>query len=285
MPTDHSLHYALVTGAGSGLGRAFSLRLAREGWHVGVTDIDPAASDQTLRILRADGGSGQAELLDVTDAQAWQALGTKLRHEWPRLDLLINNAGIAAAGEVGVARIEDLLQVVEVNLHGVLHGCHTMVPWLKETAPGGHVVNIASILGAIAPPTMTAYSASKAAVIAFSESLHGELIRHGIGVTVVVPGFFSTRLLDRAQFTEDAYREIAQRYTSQTRLTAEQVVSQTLSAIAGHKLYAVAGYKARWYWRLKRLFPTVVTEFVAKRLLQHLRERSADHCSRPRPPQ
>ena len=132
--------YALVTGAGSGLGHAFCQRLARDGWHVGVTDIDLDAAKATLATLIDAGGSGQVEQLDVTDIVSWQNLLGKLRRDWPRLDLLINNAGLCGAGAIGEAPLADFQAILEVNFNGTLNGCQAMVPWLKETAPGGHLV-------------------------------------------------------------------------------------------------------------------------------------------------
>ncbi|MCG8448085.1 MAG: SDR family NAD(P)-dependent oxidoreductase [Pirellulales bacterium] len=274
MPTNSQRRYALVTGAGSGLGRAFCLRLAGEGWRVAVTDIDLAAAEETLRMISAQAGGGQAEHLDVTDVSAWVQLREKLRRDWPQLDLLINNAGICAAGEMTAAPLEDLQQVLRVNLDGVFYGCHTMLPWLKETAPGGQIVNIASIFGAISPPAMGAYCASKAAVIALSETLYGELRPNGIGVTVTIPGFFSTKLLRHGQFADDVQREIAEKYMQRSQLSAEEVVSRTLSAVERKKLYVVVGRKARWYWRLKQLLPTTVTRFAALRHRQQMQEHS-----------
>lgn len=249
------MRYAIVTGAGSGLGRAFCLQLACDGWHVCVTDIDLAAAEKTLATLVAASGSGKAMQLDVTDAVCWQKLLQTLRREWPRLDLLINNAGVCAAGEIGEAPLEDFQTVLDVNFHGVLNGCQTMVPWLKETSPGGHVVNVASIFGLVAPPTMGAYNVSKAAVVALSETLYGELLPHDIGVTVVAPGFFASQLLDRGRFETDEQRQSARRYMKDASISAEEVVDQTVAAIKRKKLYVVLGRKARWIWRLKRWLP------------------------------
>jgi len=273
MPASSPPRYALVTGAGSGLGRAFCLQLARDGWHVAVTDVDLAAAEKTLAMIVADCGNARAEPLDVTDPEAWQNLLEKLRRDWPRLDLLVNNAGICATGEIGSAPLDDFHKVLDVNFYGVLNGCHTMLPWLKETAPGGYVVNIASIFGLVAPPTMGAYNASKAAVVALSETLYGELLPLGIGVTVVAPGFFASQLLEQAQFATDAQEEIAQQYMQQAQVSAEDVVGQTLAAIRRRRLYVVLGPKARWIWRLKRWLPTRFANAVVWRY-QRKMERS-----------
>ncbi len=263
--------YAIVTGAGSGLGRAFCLRLSRDGWHVGVTDVDFVAAEKTLAVLIAAGDSGEALQLDVTDIAGWQNLLDRLRHEWPQLNLLVNNAGVCAAGEIGEAPLEHFRAVLDVNFHGVLNGCQTMVPWLKETAPGGHVVNIASIFGLIAPPTMSAYNVSKAAVVALSETLYGELRPLGIGVTVVAPGFFDSQLVARGRFATDDQRQDAQRYVAKAEISAEKVVDQSLAAIEHRKLYVVLGRKARWVWRLKRWLPSLFAKLLVWKHDRNLR--------------
>src|SRR5690242_4032904 len=98
---------AIITGAASGLGRALAVRLARDRWHIAICDINDACSEETLRLVRSAGGSGQVEHLDVTDPDAWQALRDRLEPDWEQLDLLVNNAGVAGAGEVGEFSLED----------------------------------------------------------------------------------------------------------------------------------------------------------------------------------
>lgn len=255
--------FALVTGGGSGLGRAFCRRLAHDRWHVACADVDQAAAEQTVAQIQDAGGSGQAEPLDVTDAVAWRALCDRLRREWPRLDLLVNNAGICAAGEIGAAPLEDFEQVLKVNLLGTLIGCHTMVPWLKETAPGGHVVNIASIAGVLSVPSMGAYNISKAGVVSLSETLYAELRPLGVGVTVVLPGFFGSELVSRGRFATEKHRRLAEDYMSNAQITAEEVVDRTLRAVARGKLYVAVGCRAQWLWRLKRLSSTTLLRIVS----------------------
>ena len=255
----------------AGLGREFCLRLAQDGWHVGVTDIDLVAAEKTVAGIVALGGSAQVELLDVTKQEAWQLLAQRLRHEWPRLDLLVNNAGICGTGKVGEDPLENFDAIFSVNFHGTLNGCRTMIPWMKQAASGGHIVNISSIFGLIAAPGMSAYNCSKSAIVALSETLYGELRSHGIGVTVVAPGFFESKLVERGTFASDEDRQIAQKYTRDAKITAHEVVKQTLTAIQRGKLYVVLGGKARWLWRLKRLLPNQFSRMTAWRYRKKLR--------------
>src|SRR4051794_1866470 len=101
------MNYALITGAASGLGRAIALRLARDGWHLALADIDETGNRETLNLVHAVGGTAQVCSLDVARYEQWQSLVAQLQSEWPRLDLLVNNAGVACSGEVGITPIED----------------------------------------------------------------------------------------------------------------------------------------------------------------------------------
>ncbi|MDZ4657306.1 MAG: SDR family NAD(P)-dependent oxidoreductase [Bythopirellula sp.] len=264
MSENKNLRYTIVTGGASGLGRAFCWHLAQQGWYVVVADIDQQGAEETLAVLRDRGGQGQVELLDVTDSRAWQRLAEKLRSQWPRLDLLVNNAGVCGAGKFGVYPLESFRHILEVNLLGVVNGCHACLPWFLETAPGGHVINIASIAVALNSPMMAAYNTSKAGVVAFSETLYGELREAGIGVTVVIPGFFRSRLLEQGKFDEAWLRQIAEEYTSSASFTAADVVIQTMQAAERRRLHVVLGWKARMVWRLKRLSPALFQKVIVK---------------------
>lgn len=257
---DHRL--ALVTGGASGLGREFCRLLAARGWHVVVADVDLAGAQETLSEIKRAGGWGQIERLDVSDQAAWKELAEKLRAEWPRLDLLINNAGICAAGKIGDASLQDFHRVCNVNLFGVINGCHTMVPWMRETSPGGAIVNIASVAALLSAPAMAAYNVSKAGVVAFSETLYGELCADGISVTVVLPGFFASQLLERGQFSDELFRRIAQDYTAVSTTTAAKIAHETLKAVEKQKLYVALGWRVRAVWRVKRIAPTLFQRMV-----------------------
>ena len=277
MQTTVSPRYALVTGAGSGLGRAFCLRLASDGYTVAVTDINLTAAQATLAEVQADGGTGLAEQLDVTNADAWRVLQEKLRNEWPRFDLLVNNAGVCVVGEIGEVALADIQFALAVNFSGVLNGCHTMLPWMKELAPGGNIINVASIFGLVAPPSLVAYNTSKAAVVALSETLYGELRPCGIGVTVVAPGFFSSQLLEQGRFATTTQRTIAGRYTKKARISAEDVADQALRTVLRGRLYVVLGSRARWTWRIKRWLPGSFAKLIAWKYHRQLQKQQANN--------
>lgn len=263
MADTKSSRFAIITGGGNGLGREFCWHLARNGWQVVIADIDTHGANVTRDMILKAGGQAQVEFLDVTNYAHWQQLTDKLRGQWHRLDLLVNNAGICGAGKMGEYPLADFLRILDVNLFGVVNGCQATIPWMKETAPGGHIVNVGSIAPTLNAPTMAAYNSAKAGVISLSETLHGELRPAGIGVTVVMPGFFQSQLLSGGSFVDDRLRNLAERLSMSSGFTATDVVEHTMRGIARNKLYVILGRKARLAWRLKRLAPVSFHRYVA----------------------
>lgn len=245
----------MITGAASGLGRMLALALARDGWQIALADVDTAGLAETLRQVVAAGGQGRAAPLDVTSPDQWQALCGNLQADWPQLDLLVNNAGVACAGEVGSFALEDWRWAVDINLFGAIYGCHVCIPWLKQNPRGAHIVNVASIAAMFAAPGMAPYSVAKAGVVALSETLYVELTPHGVGVSVVCPGFFASDLVAKGRFQDEQLRKAAQNFTLSARITADDVAQAVIRGIARRQLYIVLPARARWLWRLKRWAP------------------------------
>ncbi len=266
---------AIVTGAGSGLGREFCRQLARAGgWHLVAVDIELAGAEQTVAEVRQFGAAGEAVAMDVTDAAGWTALRERLQHDWPRLDLLVNNAGVCMSAEVGDGDLAAWRRVIEVNYLGLLAGCHVMTPWLKASAAASQetstrhspaIINIASITAYLPAPAMGAYASSKAAVVALTEAMYAELRPHGVHVTAVAPGFFRTRLLERGTFTLRRHRAQAEYLTRTAKIDAASVARVALAASAHGRLYAITGRRARWLWRIKRLAPRILFRVIARR--------------------
>ncbi|MFM8891436.1 MAG: SDR family NAD(P)-dependent oxidoreductase [Planctomycetia bacterium] len=260
---------AVVTGAGSGLGRALAVRLARDGWHVACCDIDETTASETVRLVEEAGGCGQAERLDVTRPEEWEILLDRLRGDWPRIDLLVNNAGVTGAGEVGRFALADWRWMFDVNLFGVVYGCHYFCEWLAENPARPHVVNVASMAAFASAPTMAGYNATKAAVVSLSETLYAELRHRGVGVTVLCPGFVATNLLVGGRWQRPQLQVRARSFFEASRLTADDVAEATVRAIRRRRLYAVVPLRGRVFWRLKRLLPqwfmTQVARVVTRR--------------------
>ena len=256
--------HAVITGAASGLGRALAVRVGRDGWHVAVCDVDETGARETVSLVEQAGGSAQAERLDVTVPAEWEALRERLRQEWERIDLLVNNAGVSGAGEVGRFPLDDWRWILDVNLYGVIYGCHAFVDWLAENPHGAHIVNTASMAAVVSAPTMGGYSVSKAAVVSLSETLYTELLHRGVGVTVLCPGFVATNLLAAGRWHRPALKARAQEYFAEARITADDVAEATLRAIRRRQLYVVLPLRGRIFWRLKRLMPQRFMTIVAR---------------------
>jgi NAD(P)-dependent dehydrogenase (short-subunit alcohol dehydrogenase family) len=239
------------------------LALARDGWIVALADISEQTLGETLGQIEAAGGRGRLEKLDVTSPDQWRELQARLAAEWPSIDLLVNNAGVASGGEVGAMPAADWRWTLDVNLFGAICGCNTFVDWLKQNPCGGHIVNVASLAAVAAAPGMGAYNVSKAGVLALSETLYVELRPHGVGVTVVCPGFFASDLLTTGRFQHEDQRAAAAAYMANSPITAEDVARATLKAIRRRRLYVVLPWRARCVWSLKRLAPLTWLRLLA----------------------
>ncbi|TLS41492.1 SDR family oxidoreductase [Streptomyces montanus] len=191
----------LVTGAGSGIGRATALAFAEAGARVVAVDRDTESAVRTAERARLLGApEAWAETVDVGDAQAMEQLAEKVAAEYGVVDVLVNNAGIGLSGSFFDTTPEDWKQVLDVNLWGVIHGCRLFGKQMAERGQGGHIVNTASAAAYLPSKALPAYSTSKAAVLMLSECLRAELAGRGIGVSAICPGFVNTNITSTARF-------------------------------------------------------------------------------------
>lgn len=260
---------AVVTGAGSGLGRALSLELARRRARVVVSDLNPATAEETARLVRDAGGEARVVSCDVRSAEQVQSLADEAFAAWGGVDLLVNNAGVASGGLVGELSLDAWRFVLDINLWGVIHGCHVFTPRLRQQG-SGHILNIASAAGLVSAPYLAPYNASKAAVVALSETLYQELREARVGVTVACPMFFPTNIANSSQLEDSPQKRAFQRLVSEGKLSAEEVARRLLHSVDAGALYALPMAEGRWLWRLKRMAPGFfvrTTLRVSKRLL------------------
>ncbi len=190
---------ALVTGAGSGIGRASALAFARRGANLAICDVNEASLAATEAEARKLGVSVVARRVDVANADEMQAFAGAVHAEVEAVDVLMNNAGVGLGGGVLETSLEDWHWIVGINLFGVVHGIHHFVPAMVRRGRGGHVVNVASMAGYVAGSILPAYSTTKFAVIGLSESLREELAPHRIGVTAVCPGIINTGIVQASR--------------------------------------------------------------------------------------
>lgn len=250
---------AVVTGAGSGIGRAFALELAQRGGCVVCSDIQLERAQGTLDLLREIGADGIAVKTDVSqleDVERLAQLSQDYFGEAP--SLVVNNAGVGAGGApIGVSSIEDWRWVLGVNLWGVIHGCHVFAPLLRAQGAGG-IINVCSTASFSAAPGMGAYSTSKAGALALTETLAAELSGTDVAVTALCPTFVKTNIVKDGRIADHA-QGIAGRLMDRWSITPERAVRETLRGLERRQLYIVPQLDARAIWRAKRWVPALYT--------------------------
>ncbi len=253
-----------ITGAGSGFGAALAHRYASEGWNVAVTDIDERRARQTLFEIEKFGGDSFSMLLDITKADHWQQLHDTVLDRWGGLEVLVNNAGVAAAGNVEDTSMEDWQWVLDIDLMGVVRGCHQFAGLMKRQKTG-HIVNISSFAGLAGLPNITAYGVAKAGVVALSEALRAEMYPHGVGVTVACPAFVKTGLLDTFRSSKPETRAKVTTWMETSGVSAEQVADEIAAAVRKNKFLLLTHSQTRTGWRLKRWLPERYFKMLVKR--------------------
>lgn len=246
---------AVVTGGASGLGRAFCERLGYAKARVLVADINREGADQTARLVQAAGGHARVEVVDVREAEQVEHLAQVADSWFGHTDLLVNNAGVAVAGNLGEIKLEDWKWQIDINLYGVIHGCHAWVPRMKK-AGRGHILNVGSAAGLLSAPGMSPYNTTKAAVIALSETLHAEVRSAGIKVTVVCPSFFRTGIADNSRGElDEKMRALVGKLMDKNPVQAPDVARIALEACAKGRLYSLPMREIYLPWLLKRTLP------------------------------
>lgn len=249
---------ALVTGAGSGIGRATALQLGKLGARLVICDRNPVALEDTARLLADIGAEVHCETADVSDWAAMQGLAERVHDAHGTLDILVNNAGVATAGDFLSTPIEDWHWVMGINLMGVVHGCKAFGARMAD-AGRGHIVNIASAAGYYAAPDMSAYSASKHAVMGLTESLRVEMAARGIGVSAICPGVINTNIVAASRMhgaTAQAQDKLVSLY-KRRNYGPEHVADAVIDAILHNRAVVPVSPEAWALYAGKRLVPGV----------------------------
>lgn len=250
---------AVITGAGSGIGAAFAMELARRGGRIVCSDIDEKAAGTTADAIIADGGNALAINCDVTRIDDMHRLANDAQ-DWfsGPPTLVINNAGVGAGGTtIGETSLDDWNWVLRINLWGPIHGCHVFTPILREAGYGG-IINVASAAAFGAAPGMAAYNVSKAGVLSLSETLAAELSGSGVNVTVLCPTFVKTNIVESGRITAQS-TQLADRLMRWVGFSPERVARMCLDTNDRGGLYCMPQPDARIGWGIKRFTPTVYT--------------------------
>ena len=239
----------LITGGASGLGLALARAFLERGDRVLVTDLAPtdsrpASLPEDARYLR----------LDVRSEDEWAAARDEVERVWGGVDVVVNNAGIAQGGRIEFLTEEDWRLITDINLLGVARGCRTFVPLLKAQG-SGHLVNTASLAGLVHPPSMSSYTAVKAAVVAISESLRWELEPYGISVSVLCPSFFRTNLASSLNSSDPAASAFAGKLIDRAERDADQIAAEAMAGLDAGEFLILPDPDARKSYRGKRFLP------------------------------
>lgn len=258
----YPLKRAYITGAGNGLGLAFALELARAGWTIAITDVNKETLDAADQAIQQAGGTAVPYEFDVSDYEKFRESVNDFEQRHGGIDIGINNAGIGCGGFLHEIPIEIFRRVIEINLMGVVNGCHLFVPIMRRQK-AGHILNMASAAAFVTAPRMSAYSTSKAGVVALSENLRSELLDDGVMVSVLTPTYIRTNIGKDSLGSVENNR-LAQLFVEDSKLTAETVASVTLEKMDAGALYVVLPGEAAFLWRFKRFMPEQFWRYIAR---------------------
>jgi NAD(P)-dependent dehydrogenase (short-subunit alcohol dehydrogenase family) len=231
---------AVVTGAASGIGREIAIALGGRGARVVLADVDTDGLGEAERAVEAAGGEAMSRPTDVADEGSWADLAEATAAAFGPAQLLVNNAGVMTRADLDESDRDDWAWILGVNLHGVVEGVRTFLPQLRQHAPNAHIMNTGSMAG-LAPRldgNLGAYSASKAAVVVYSEVLRQELAAEGIGVSVLCPGTVATGIFDAernrpADFGAGHRAPVPERVAQ--AMTPDRVAQAVLAAIEANE--------------------------------------------------
>ena len=262
---------AAITGAGSGIGRALALNLARQGCELALSDVNEKGLAETLELVRRFEVKVSHQRVDVADFEAVRQWADQVMIDHGRVNLVINNAGVAMAGTVESNALDDYHWIMNINFWGVVHGSKAFLPYLKASG-AGHIVNVSSVFGLFAQPGMSGYNASKYAVRGFTESLRQELdiANCGVSASCVHPGGIRTNIAHSARMN-DSMVEVTGQGADQSRrqfndlllrTSPEKAAAVILRGVQRDQRRILSGHDARGVDLMMRSMPSFYQRMV-----------------------
>jgi butyryl-CoA dehydrogenase len=266
---DFTNKVAVVTGAGSGIGCALATELARRGCDLALADVNEVALEDTAEKVRTQGRKASTHKVDVADKAAMQEFARAAAEAHGRINIVINNAGVAVSATVAQMSLEDFEWIVGINFWGMMYGCKFFLPYLqKETE--AHIVMLSSLFGLIGEPTQSAYCATKFAVRGFTEAFRAELADSHIGITCVHPGGIDTDIAKNARFHESptggSREESIKQFKKLARTSPEKAAEIIVHAIEKNHVRVLVGNDAKFLNTLQRIFPVAYTKLLNRAL-------------------
>jgi NADP-dependent 3-hydroxy acid dehydrogenase YdfG len=264
---------AAVTGAGSGIGQALAVELARSGAKLAISDVDSEGLAATEERLKAIGAPVKADLLDVTEREAFELYAKDVNAHFGKVNQIYNNAGIAFAGDVEASQFKDIERVIDVDFWGVVNGTKLFLPHLIASGDG-HVINISSVFGLFSVPGQAAYNSAKFAVRGFTEALRQEMIAagHPVKVTCVHPGGIKTAIARNMETAEGLDKvNLAQTFDKKLASTSPQKAARIiLDGVRKNRARVLVGPDAKVLDAIvratgsgyQRVFSTVMSRLV-----------------------
>lgn len=262
---------AVITGAGSGIGRALAIALGAVGCKLALSDINEAAVKQVATQLKESGREVIADRLDVADRDAMYAYAERVQKHYGKVNIVVNNAGVALGSTVEDTSYEDFEWLMGINFWGVVYGTKAFLPMLKQ-AGEGHIVNVSSVFGLIGVPSQSAYNAAKFAVRGFTEALRIELELEDCGVscTSIHPGGIKTNIARSARMGENIAKvtgmdgeQSRKEFEKMFRTTPEDAAADIIRGIRGNRRRVLIGADAVAIDTMQRLLPTAYQRLLA----------------------
>jgi NAD(P)-dependent dehydrogenase (short-subunit alcohol dehydrogenase family) len=271
-----SFRCALVTGGGSGLGRAFALELADRGAAVCVTDVREDTARATAEEATRRGVPALGLACDVRSAAAVEDAVRAAERALGPLDLCVNNAGVMVGGDLGEIPLDDWRLAIDVNLWGNIHGVHACAPRFKERGRG-HFLNVASIAGVLAAPETGPYSVTKAGILSLTETTYAELGKWGVGATALCPSAVRTGIFDAMRSSNPLHKKLAEKNAALAGPREPEAIARiALDACERGELYVFPQPDAKAIWLAKRLMPGVFSRLARTARTRRWLERTVE---------